>query len=40
MYKFNYDRLKDKAKLTYDLEDDYGILLETVLAMYEGDGFP
>lgn len=40
MYKFNYDRLKDKAKLVYDIEDDYGILLETVLAMYEADGFP
>lgn len=40
MYAFNYERLKDKSKLAYNNEDDYAVLLETVLSTYDFDGFP
>lgn len=40
MYSFNYERLKDKSKLAYNNEDDYAVLLETVLSTYDFDGFP
>lgn len=40
MYAFNYERLKDKSKLAYNNEDDYAVLLETVLSTYDFEGFP
>lgn len=40
MYSFNYDRLKDKPRLQYNIDDDYAVLLENVLSMYDFNGFP
>lgn len=40
MYRFDYARLKEKFKPSYDYTDDYAHLLEPVLSMYESDGLP
>lgn len=40
MYSFNYDRLKDKTRLQYNIDDDYAVLLENVLSMYDFNKFP
>lgn len=40
LYSFNYDRLKDNSRLQYNIDDDYAVLLENVLSMYDFNKFP